>query len=137
MMDAVSSLIVRQMDLAAARHKVLAHNLANAGSTGFTPDTASFETALSKAGGAAPAQAGVSGSQAAASASAPASSVPAGAGVNAAAAGQGQDVPVYAPSAESIEMQMARLDDNTGRFSALARLLSIRERVYETALRGR
>lgn len=121
MMDAVSSLIVRQMDAAAARQKVLAHNLANYGTPGYATKGAKFESELQAAGR--PAGAG-----AAADGASPATQA---AGAEAAAAA------LPAETAEGLELQMARLADNAGRFSALARLLSSRERAYETAIRGR
>ena len=43
MNDPVSSLIIRQMDFAAARHKVLAHNLANYGASGYAVKGEAFE----------------------------------------------------------------------------------------------
>ena len=45
MNDSVTSLIIRQMDVAAARQSVLAHNLANFGTPGAIPKGASFEAA--------------------------------------------------------------------------------------------
>jgi flagellar basal body rod protein FlgB len=137
MNDPVSSLIVRQMDIAAARHRVLAHKLANFGTPGAVAKGASFEGTLGKAvagklpqGGARP--------------------DPASAPTEAAAAAAKQAMPgvvlegdslAGAPApmdtAEGFEMQMARLADNTGRFSALARILTIREKAYENAIRGR
>lgn len=128
MNDPVSSLIVRQMDLAAARHKVLAHNLANYGTPGYAVKGGSFEGALemAKTGNASGGgQAGAKTAQAAGNAGA------AAAGTDTAAAATPQE------TAEGLEMQMARLADNTGRFSALARLLSVREKAYENAIRGR
>jgi len=129
MTDPVSSLIIRQMDLAAARHKVLAHNLANYGTPGYAAKGASFEGTLEKAKAVKP--------------GAPGQGQPAAAGTGAGAE-QGADAGLEAPStlspqetAEGLEMQMARLADNTGRFSALARILSIREKAYENAIRGR
>lgn len=130
MNDPVSSLIVRQLDLAAARHKVLAHNLANYGTPDYAVKGESFEGALEKAKTAKAAgqdRAAATAGQAAGSGD---------------AAGAATDDAVSAgatpqETAEGLEMQMARLADNTGRFSALARLLSVREKTYENAIRGR
>ncbi len=132
MNDPVSSLIVRQMDFAAARHKVLAHNLANIGTPGAVAKGPSFEGTLGKAvserspqSGQDPAVAPLSG---AAEKALP--GVPPG--------DEGQPgAPEPMDTAEGFEMQMARLADNTGRFSALARILTIREKAYENAIRGR
>lgn len=124
MNDPVSSLIIRQMDIAAARHKVLAHNLANYGTPGYAVKGESFERTLDKA------KALKAGAAWAAKEAAPGVS---GAGVNPEAAGAAPPREV----AEGLELQMARLADNTGRFSALARILSVRERTYENAIRGR
>ena len=132
MNDAVSSLIIRQMDYAAARHKVLAHNLANFGTPGAVQKGASFEAALNTAKADKPSRdVGNPGSGAAAAKEAlPQAAAEAGEAAGAYAAGQ-------AATVEGLEMQMARLADNTGRFSALARILTIRERAYENAIRGR
>lgn len=120
MNDAVSALIIKEMDLAAARHKVLAHGLANYGVNGTVANTAGFEgeldTAEKRAAGEAVGAVPAAGAEGAASSGASAGGTPA---------------------AEELEMQLARLADNTGRFSALARVLSIRDRVYETAIKGR
>jgi len=131
MNDAVSSLLIRQLDLAAARQQVIAHNLANYGTPAYSVKGESFEGVLGKAEAAAgTAGAGRGPGEAAGGQSAAGSAVPAGA----AAQGEPQGA---AAAAETLELQMARLADNTGRFSALARILTIRERAYENAVRGR
>jgi len=131
MNDPVSSLIIRQMDIAAARQSVLAHNLANFGTPGAVPKGASFETALTAAGAGRSADGGgkpgVLPAKAAASDVQPQTQDESGS--EPAAPGQ----PV---TAEGLEMQMARLADNKDRFSALARLLTIREKAYENAIKG-
>jgi flagellar basal body rod protein FlgB len=131
MNDSVSSLIIRQMDISAARHRVLAHNLANSGTPGAVQKGAAFEAALgaAKAGKAAGGgNSGTAGGPAAQEAGTPDAAQ--SESLQGAAAGQASTV-------EGLEMQMARLADNTGRFSALARILTIRERAYENAIRGR
>jgi len=95
---------------------------------GFNPDTSSFESVLSQTGDETPA----AGTATSAEAGAP-GAPPSAAG----SATADQDGMAYPGSAESLEMQMAQMSDNTGRFSALARILSIRERAYENAIRGR
>lgn len=133
MNDPVSSLIIRQMDFAAARHRVLAHNLANSGTPGAVQKGASFEAALSTARSGSAQGADKSGSAELAAAAKEA--LP---GVLPESADQPAAVAAAQPdAAEGLEMQMARLADNTGRFSALARILTIREKAYENAIRGR
>ena len=140
MNDPVSSLIIRQMDYAAARQRVLAHNLANFGTPGAVPKGASFEAALdtAKAGAGAPAGTGAAG-QAPSAARADAADAAKDALQGLAPDGEeAGGASISAPdTAEGLEMQMARMADNTGRFSALARILTIRERAYENAIRGR
>lgn len=123
MTDAVSSLLIRQMDVAAARHKVLAHNIANYGTPGYKPRETGFEGELGKARAAGKNGAAAQGTPEGASAAGP--------------EGQAQGVLSQEDLAASLETQMARLADNTGRFSTLARLLTIRERAYENAVKGR
>lgn len=126
MTDAVSSLLIRQLDAAAARHKVLAHNIANYGTPGYKPQETGFAGELGRA------QAADKGAGAKQAELAPAESRASGE-----AEGGAQGAPVQTDMAASLETQMARLADNTGRFSTLARLLTIRERAYESAVRGR
>jgi len=136
MNDTVSSLIIRQIDHAAARHRVLAHNLANAGTPGAVQKGASFEAALGKAqAGKAPGAEGGKVPAAPAEAGAAKEALPGAQPEGGAQAGA--EAAAQAATVEGLEMQMARLADNTGRFSALARILTIREKAYENAIRGR
>ncbi len=132
MNDSVTSLIIRQMDVAAARQSVLAHNLANFGTPGAIPKGASFEAALSAAkSGNSGNTAGKAAAGAEKAAADTSPEVPAEDGTQAADGAAAQP-----ETAEGLEMQMARLADNKDRFSALARLLTIREKAYENAIRG-